>query len=109
MMFTALAMGGHIRVGMEDNVVYGVDESGKKIMATNMMLVERAANAVRAFGNEPATSAEARKMLSLPPLDHEAALAALEKVEESWVETEKQKLSGLSRDCLAPASGVGGK
>lgn len=40
-LFAALALGGHVRVGMEDNVVFGVDEDGKKVMATNHMLVER--------------------------------------------------------------------
>ena len=76
-MFAALANGGHIRVGMEDNVVYGVDKDGKKIMATNNMLVERAVNAVKAFGNEVATPAEAREILGIPPLDAEAVRAAL--------------------------------
>ena len=28
-MYAALALGGHIRVGLEDNVVYGYDENGK--------------------------------------------------------------------------------
>lgn len=67
-LFSALANGGHIRVGLEDNVVYGVDENGNKIMATNQMLVERAVRAVRAYGNEVATSAEARQILGLKPL-----------------------------------------
>ena len=67
-LFAALALGGHIRVGMEDNVVYGFDEQGQKIMATNQMLVKRAVNAVRAFGNRPATPSEAREMLGIPQL-----------------------------------------
>lgn len=68
-MFSALANGGHIRVGMEDNVVFGVDENGKKIMADNHMLVERAVNAVKAYGNTPATPAEARELLGIPAFD----------------------------------------
>jgi uncharacterized protein (DUF849 family) len=68
-MFAALALGGHIRVGLEDNVVYGKDADGNKIMATNSMLVERAVKAVRAYGNEPATPAEARETLGIPALD----------------------------------------
>lgn len=32
-MFSALANEGHIRVGVEDNVVYGRDKDGKKILA----------------------------------------------------------------------------
>jgi len=76
-LFAALALGGHIRVGMEDNVVFGVDESGKKILATNHMLVERAVAAVRAYGNRPATPAEARAMLGIPAFDGPAVRAAL--------------------------------
>ena len=64
-----MALGGHIRVGMEDNVVFGKDADGKKIMATNQMLVKRAVEAVRTFGNEPATPAEAREILGIPALD----------------------------------------
>ena len=65
-LFASLALGGHIRVGMEDNVVYEVKENGEKVMATNHMLVERAVNAVKAFGNTPATPDEARRMLGIP-------------------------------------------
>lgn len=54
-LYAALALGGHIRVGMEDNVIFGKDENGKKIMATNQMLVQRAVEAVKLFGNQPAT------------------------------------------------------
>jgi len=67
-MYAALALGGHIRVGMEDNVVFGKDENGKKIMATNQMLVERAVRVVKEFGKTPATSAEAREILGIKPL-----------------------------------------
>lgn len=90
-MFSALANGGHIRVGMEDNVVYGKDKDGKKIMATNLMLVERATKAIEAYGNEPATSAEAREMLGLKPLDREAVVAELEKVTPEQLEQTKVK------------------
>ena len=67
-MFSALANGCHVRVGMEDNVVYGFDEDGKKIIATNEMLVKRAVDAVKTFGKQPATAAEAREILGLKPL-----------------------------------------
>ena len=76
-MFAALALGGHIRVGMEDNVVFEVKENGEKVMATNHMLVERAVSAVKAFGNTPATPAEARQMLGIPAFDGEKVRAAL--------------------------------
>ena len=49
--------------------MFGKDADGKKIMATNQMLVKRAVEAVRTFGNEPATPAEAREILGIPALD----------------------------------------
>lgn len=64
-MYAALALGGNIRVGLEDNVVYGKDEEGNKILATNLMLVERAVKAVETFGKKPATSAQAREILGI--------------------------------------------
>ena len=63
MMFATLALGGHLRVGLEDNLYYA-----RGVKATNEMLVARAARVVREFGNEPATPAEAREMLGLPQL-----------------------------------------
>jgi hypothetical protein len=107
-MFTALANGGHIRVGMEDNVVYGTDKDGNKILATNLMLVERAANAIKAFGNEVATSAEAREMLSIKPLDHEAVCKALDKITIEYIEAEKEKLKAFG-STYTVAKGMGGK
>ncbi|HHV10600.1 MAG TPA: 3-keto-5-aminohexanoate cleavage protein [Clostridiales bacterium] len=59
-LYTTLALGGHIRVGLEDNVYYS-----KGTLATNVMLVERAARAIREFGKEPATPEEARQILGL--------------------------------------------
>ena len=88
-MFAMLANDMHLRVGMEDNVVYGRDKDGKKILATNLMLVERAARAVEAYGNEVATSAEARQMLGLAPLDHAAVCEALDKITVEQLEAAK--------------------
>ena len=76
-LFGALALGGHLRVGMEDNVIYEVKENGEKVMATNEMLVERAVRAVEAFGNRPATPAEAREILGLPALEGDKVRKAL--------------------------------
>lgn len=67
-MYAALALGGHIRVGLEDNVIMGKDENGQKILATNVKLVERAVAAVKTFGNDVATPAEAREILGIPQL-----------------------------------------
>jgi uncharacterized protein (DUF849 family) len=61
--YAALALGGHIRVGLEDNVYYAKGEP-----ARNAQLVERAARIVREFQKEPATPAEAREILGLKPL-----------------------------------------
>jgi 3-keto-5-aminohexanoate cleavage enzyme len=59
-LFATLALGGHLRVGLEDNVYYA-----KGVPATNLSLVERAVRVVREFGKEPATPDEARQILSL--------------------------------------------
>ena len=107
-MFTALANGGHIRVGMEDNVVYGTDKDGNKIIATNMMLVERAVAAVKAFGNEVANPVEAREILSIPQLDHEAVCTALDAVTHEFLEAEKDKLHDLGTTYTI-SKGMGGK
>lgn len=58
--FTTLALGGHIRVGLEDNIYYS-----KGVLATNVKLVERAAEAIKLYGNEVATPDEAREILGL--------------------------------------------
>ncbi len=108
-MFSCIANGGGVRVGMEDNVVYGRDKDGNKIMATNMMLVERAANAIRAFGNEPATPAEARQMLGLAPLDMAAVDAALAAVDVAALEQSKQAVKDEFGGPYFAAKGMGGK
>lgn len=59
-MYTTLALGGHLRVGLEDNVYYS-----KGTLATNVSLVERAVRVVREFGKEAATPAEAREILHI--------------------------------------------
>lgn len=107
-MFATLANGGHLRVGMEDNVVYGVDSEGKKILATNMMLVERAVNAINAFGNDVATAAEARQMLNIPELDRNAVCKALGDISYKYLEGEKDKLNELGTTYTV-SKGMGGK
>jgi uncharacterized protein (DUF849 family) len=59
-LYTAIATGGHVRVGLEDNIVYGPGRP-----ATNLSLVERAVRVIREFGNEPAACADARAILGL--------------------------------------------
>jgi 3-keto-5-aminohexanoate cleavage enzyme len=59
----SLILGGHARVGLEDNVYY---ERGR--LATNVELVERMVRIIRELNMEPATPAEARGMLGLRPV-----------------------------------------
>ncbi|MBO5520325.1 MAG: 3-keto-5-aminohexanoate cleavage protein [Eubacterium sp.] len=60
-MYTAIAAGGHIRVGMEDNVVYK-----KGVLAeSNMQLIARARRVIEEYGCEVATPDEARQILGL--------------------------------------------
>jgi len=62
-MYAAIAMGGHIRVGMEDNVLYK-----KGVVAdSNVQFVERARRVIEEFTCEIATPAEARQILGLKP------------------------------------------
>jgi len=61
MLYAAVALGGHVRVGMEDNVLYS-----KGVLAeSNRQFVERAARIIREFGNEVATPDDAREILGL--------------------------------------------
>ena len=60
----AMVMGGHVRVGLEDNIYYA-----KGVLAkSNSELVERVIRIARELGREIATPAEARKVLHLPSL-----------------------------------------
>lgn len=58
----AILMGGHVRVGLEDNIYFRKGE-----LATNQMLVERIVQVSRILGREVATPDEARQILSLTP------------------------------------------
>jgi len=58
----AMALGGNVRVGLEDNI-YHV----KGVLATNLGLLTRMKTIALAMGREIATPAEARKMLGLAP------------------------------------------
>lgn len=60
----ALILGGHVRVGLEDNIYYAKGE-----LATNEQLVERTVRIIRELGHEPATPSEAREMLGLRPVE----------------------------------------
>jgi uncharacterized protein (DUF849 family) len=56
-------LGGHARVGFEDNVYIRKGELAKD----NAQLVSKAVQLLEALGGEPASAAEAREILRLPP------------------------------------------
>ncbi len=57
-----IALGGHVRVGLEDNIYF---DREKKVLASNEMLVERVAHIIRTMELEIATPQDARIMLGL--------------------------------------------
>jgi 3-keto-5-aminohexanoate cleavage enzyme len=58
----AIAMGGHVRVGFEDNIYFRKGE----LADTNARFVERVVRIAREVGREPADVATARRLLRLP-------------------------------------------
>lgn len=58
----AIAAGGHVRVGLEDNIYY---DRAKKELTDNIRLIQRLARIAREMGREPAGSAEARRIIGL--------------------------------------------
>jgi uncharacterized protein (DUF849 family) len=60
-LYTTLALGGHVRVGMEDNLKYSKDE----LAESNKQFVERAVRIIKEMNKEPATPDEARQILGL--------------------------------------------
>lgn len=69
----AIAMGGHVRVGIEDNLLLP-----DGTLATNAQLVDRAATIARTMGREIASPAEARRILSLDPELKDRILAQID-------------------------------
>lgn len=59
----ALVMGGHVRVGLEDNLYY---DAQKSRLATNRELVERLVRLAGELGRPISTPAQTRKLLDLP-------------------------------------------
>ncbi len=60
----SMLLGGNCRVGFEDNVTY----SRGRLAKNNAELVARAVRVARELGREPATPAEVRQTLGIPPL-----------------------------------------
>lgn len=61
MLGAVLAMGGHVRVGLEDNVYLNRGE----LAPSNAAIVEKALRLIRELGAEPASPAETREILNL--------------------------------------------
>lgn len=61
MLYAAVALGGHVRVGMEDNVFYAKGVPAE----SNAQFVSRARRIIEEFGNQVATPADAREILGL--------------------------------------------
>jgi len=62
MAMMGMIMGGHVRVGLEDNIYY----SRGALAKSNAELVERVVRIAREFGREVADPKEARKIINLP-------------------------------------------
>jgi 3-keto-5-aminohexanoate cleavage enzyme len=58
----SVVMGGHVRVGFEDNLYYSKGQLAK----SNAQLVERIVRVAKEIGREVATPAQAREMLGIP-------------------------------------------
>lgn len=59
----ALLLGGHVRVGLEDNHYFS-----RGVKATNLMLVERLVRQMADMGIEPMTAPESRELLGIKPI-----------------------------------------
>ena len=61
MLYGAVALGGNIRVGMEDNVMYAKGQ----LAESNVQIIERAVRVIKEYGKEVATPDDARQILGL--------------------------------------------
>ena len=59
----AIAMNGHVRVGLEDNIWFDDDRT---TLATNAMFIDRIVNLARVMGRDIATPAQAAAMIGMP-------------------------------------------
>jgi uncharacterized protein (DUF849 family) len=58
----AVAMGGHVRIGLEDNLWFDDDRTD---LSTNARLVERVVEVARSMGREPATPGDVRRRFGI--------------------------------------------
>ncbi len=77
----AILLGGHVRVGLEDNLYY---DTAQTRLTTNRELVERLVRIAAEFERVPATPAEVRTMLDLLPAPRPGE-AVLDRARESDV------------------------
>jgi len=68
----AFLLGGNVRVGLEDNLYLR-----RGVFATNAQLVSQARLLVETLGGEPASAAEARRILDLATQETRPGLAAI--------------------------------
>ena len=61
MVAQAVLLGGHVRVGLEDNIYLGKGQ----LAPSNAALVEKAARIVEILGDHVATAADARQILGI--------------------------------------------
>jgi uncharacterized protein (DUF849 family) len=59
-LYTAIVLGGHVRVGLEDNAYYAKDR-----LSSNVELVERAGRLIKEANKQIATPDDARQILGL--------------------------------------------
>jgi 3-keto-5-aminohexanoate cleavage enzyme len=59
----AVTMGGHVRIGLEDNLHYDTE---KTELATNVRLIERVVKLAHAAGREIASPGDTRRILGIP-------------------------------------------
>ena len=70
----SLLLGGHVRVGLEDNLYLAKG----KLAPSNAALVEKAGDIIRILGDEVATPSDAREIIGLKPLRAETGVAYME-------------------------------
>lgn len=60
----AITMGGHVRVGLEDNIWF---DAQRTTLATNVMLIDRVVGIAKAVGRDIASPTEASEMIGMEP------------------------------------------
>jgi 3-keto-5-aminohexanoate cleavage enzyme len=90
----AIAMGGHVRVGLEDNLWMDME---KTVPATNVRLIERVARVAEAAGRPIANPATARKIIGLPMNSRLAVAKASRPIPKPETAQEARKEFGVAQ------------